>query len=98
MSVRVSSNRPTGFHINIAKSVLKDSQTVSLEGLGMASTIALKTANKLIDFGYATLGRLETGHFGSQKTGTSRLTVVLERSDEFFEKIDEYEKARANAN
>ena len=66
MSLRVSTNRTTGYHINIAKNILKTNSTISLEGIGLASTIALKTANKLIDFGYATLNQLETGLIRSE--------------------------------
>jgi hypothetical protein len=92
MSLRVSSTRSTGFHINRAKSMFKYQSTISLEGIGLASTIALQAANRLIDFGYCSLNKLETGAIKNGKTMNSKLTIVLDKAADFDARVKEFDE------
>jgi hypothetical protein len=60
--LRVQSNRSSGFTINRAKDLLKEHDAIQLQGFGQASTVTLKAVSGLINYGYATLEKIETGH------------------------------------
>ena len=96
-ALRVQANRSAGFHVNRAKTILQENEDVTLEGIGLASTVTLKVANNLVNWGYATLKKIETGHLADRRSQKSTLTVTLQRTPDFHTKCEEFEKSKAEA-
>jgi hypothetical protein len=64
---------------------------VVLEGLGYATATVLHIANKLIDLGYVCLNQIETSSVQEGEKMTSKLTVMLDRTEEFRYVLNEPE-------
>ena len=97
--IRVSSKvRPTRYIFD-AKVVLCKHSQVELHAVGGSIVSALRTADRLIELGYASLARLQTERVEDARDDAARvaskLVVTLQKSDRFDVLDEEFEKQKA---
>ena len=97
--IRVSGKVKPGRYIYDAKTVLRKHGEAEFHAVGGSILSALKTADRLVELGYASLEQLQTESIEDTREGTSRvvgkLVITLRKTDNFETLDEEYKKQRA---
>ena len=96
--IRVSGKVRPGKYIYDAKTVLRKHGQVEFHAIGGSIVTALKTSDRLVELGYATLAKVETQTLDDTREGSARivgkLVVALQKTDRFEAIDEEWQKQR----
>lgn len=93
--MRVSGQKGPGGYINPGKRVLKENGFVELHGAGAATSVAVIAAERLINYGYGALERLETMRL--ENSNTSKVVVRLTKAAGFDEAEQKWTKEQQSS-
>ena len=97
--IRVSSKQWPATYINEVKAKLTSSNSVELNALEGGIYTAVKAADSLINYGYVKLAKFETSLLDDDRTsskfkGITKVTIKLEKTPEFDQLYQEFEKKK----
>ncbi len=96
--INVSTKKNPNFYVFLGKKYLEENEIVELHALGNAVSISVIAAENLVRNNYATFKEIKTktinvqGNKGESKK--AKLFITLERSNEFFENMEKFNKIR----
>ncbi len=96
--INVSTKKNPNFYVFLGKKYLEENEIVELHALGNAVSISVIAAENLVRNNYATFKEIKTktinvqGNKGESKK--AKLFITLERSKEFFENMEKFNKIR----
>ena len=96
--IRISGRVRPGKYIFDAKAVLKKHGEAEFHAIGASIVSALRTADRLVELGYAVLSNLQTQSIEDTREGGSRLVgklvITLKKSARFEALDEEFQKQR----